>query len=184
MTLEPELLVLGAVIGSNNFATALALGALGQEVRRRRIVLVFGAFEFAVPLAGLWLGRRASAAVADAADWVGPGLLALLGLWTILSAVRSRRSAEALAAQATRWGGLLALSAGLSLDNLIVGFSLGLRAMEPLALATTIALFSMGFAWLGLRLGGRARERHRRASEAATGLLLIALAAALAAGWI
>ncbi|HUG45987.1 MAG TPA: manganese efflux pump, partial [Sphingomicrobium sp.] len=71
-----ELLILGAIIGSNNFATALALGALGQKVRRWRIVLTFGLFEFFIPLLGLWLGQRASGFVAGSVDWLGPALLA------------------------------------------------------------------------------------------------------------
>jgi len=40
----------------------------------------------------------------------------------------------------------------------------------------------MTFAWLGLQLGNRARETHRKLAEAGTGLLLIALAATMAAG--
>lgn len=184
MTYWPQLLILGAVIGSNNFATALALGSLGQAGRQWRVVPVFGAFEFTFPLLGLWLGRRASSYIAEAAGWLGPALLAALGIWTIVSALRGQRSAEEIAARATTWLGLLALSAALSLDNLVVGFSLGLGTIEPLLLAATIAIFSMTFAWLGLRLGRRAQERSRRLAEAGTGLLLIVLAAAVAAGWI
>jgi hypothetical protein len=37
-----DLLILGFVIGSNNFAVALALGALGQSSRVYRVMLVFG----------------------------------------------------------------------------------------------------------------------------------------------
>ncbi|MFW5633515.1 MAG: manganese efflux pump MntP family protein [Erythrobacter sp.] len=179
-----ELLILGVVIGSNNFAVSLALGSLGQKVRRWRIVFTFGSFEFAIPLLGMWLGQQASSAIADAAGWLGPTLLALLGIWTVAVAWRSQETAEELASRTTTWGGLLMLSAGLSLDNLLVGFSLGLREADPLAIAATIAVFSMTFAWLGLQLGNRARETHRKWAEAGTGLLLIALAAAMATGAI
>lgn len=180
----PELLLLGAIIGSNNFATSLALGSLGQEIRRWRVIAVFGLFEFTIPLLGLWLGQRASGALSDFAGRLGPALLVGLGLWSIAAALRSRRESERLADRVTTWGGLMLLSAGLSVDNLIVGFSIGLGETEPLLLAGTIALFSMSFAYIGLKLGGRARDHHRKAAEIATGALLIGLGAALAAGLI
>lgn len=177
-----ELLILGAVIGSNNLATALALGSLGQKVRRWRVVSVFGLFEFCVPLLGMMLGQRASTSFAGTFDWLGPALLALLGAWTIFSAARPRQEAKQLASRVTSWSGLIALSAGLSVDNLIVGFSLGLGKVEPLILAATIAVFSMAFALIGLSLGHRAQEGHRRFAGMATGLLLIGLAVAMIGG--
>ena len=177
-----NLLILGVIIGSNNFATALALGSLGQKVRRWRIILIFGLFEFCIPLVGLMLGQRTSKYFAGLLNWLGPTLLALLGSWTIYSALRNRQKANQLASQVTSWRGLITLSAGLSVDNLIVGFSLGLEEQEPLVLAGTIAGFSMTFAWIGLNLGHLAKENHRRFAMAATGVLLIGLAIATATG--
>lgn len=179
-----ELLLLGAIIGSNNFATALALGTLGQQVRRWRVVLVFGLFEFCIPLLGLALGRHASTRFEAMFDWVGPALLALLGVWTIITASRSKKQAKQLASRVTSWWGLIALSAGLSVDNLIVGFSLGLSEVQPLLLALTIAAFSMVFALIGLHLGHRAHESHRRLAGIATGILLVGLAIAVAIGFL
>ncbi|WP_157668150.1 hypothetical protein [Croceicoccus marinus] len=66
-----ELLIFGAVIGSTNCATALAFGPLGMRVCRYRVLPVFGTFEFAPPLFGLWLGRQASSFIAEAAEWLG-----------------------------------------------------------------------------------------------------------------
>ena len=73
------------VIGSNNFAVALALGALGQAKRRFRIVLVFVAFEFLIPLAGIMLGEAVAGAIGTHANAVGAVLLCTLGLLTMIS---------------------------------------------------------------------------------------------------
>ncbi len=70
------------------------------------------------------------------------------------------------------------LAGGLSIDNLIVGFSLGLGSIEPLALASTIALFSVAFTWIGLEMGARAQKSYERFAKIAAGLLLLALAGA------
>ncbi|MDX1580471.1 MAG: manganese efflux pump, partial [Alphaproteobacteria bacterium] len=156
----------------------LALGAVGARSRRWRILIAFGVFEFFVPLAGLWLGREVSELIADAADWTGPMLLAGLGCWALLKA-REGSLGENLNVEAiTSWKGLLALASGLSIDNLIVGFSIGLGRLDPLALATTIALFSIVFTQIGLEIGQRAKGNHEVAARMVAGLLLIALAVA------
>jgi len=177
-----RLLILGVVIGSNNLAAGLALGALGQADRARRIVAVFGLFEFCVPLAGLALGRAFSRWMERQAGWVSILLLLAVGLWMLWTSRRSGSRDERLARRATTWGGLALLSAGLSLDNLVVGFSLGLRAYDPWAIAATIAGFSMLFTWAGLRAGDAGRRRWEQWASALAGLLLIAVAGLEAAG--
>lgn len=179
-----ELVVLGVVIGANNFAASLALGALGQRVRRWRIVAVFGAFEFVIPLVGIWLGRRAASLVAEQAGWLGPALLAGVGVWTVVAAQRESGREERYARRATTWRGLMVLAALLSVDNLVVGFGLGLGGASPLLLAATIAAFAMVSALVGMKIGATARNRHERMAETAAGLLLLALAAATWFDWI
>ena len=178
------LLAFGIAIGANNFTVALTLGGMGQRKRQGRILLAFGVFEFFVPLIGVWLGQQASKTFADQASWIGPTLLALLGLVTIFTARRSRKDRQALARTVTSWLGLIILSAGLSIDNLIVGFGLGLGGISPLALATTIACCSVSFAWLGLLVGHRVHKNYEVAGNLTTGVLLLVLAGATLAGWI
>ena len=177
-----SLVILGVIIGFNNFATALALGSIGQEKRLWRILTVFAVFEFSVPLIGLWLGQSAAKPFMDASSWLGPALLAALGVLTLVQSARDTHDQKRLAAKITTWRGLIFLSAGLSLDNLVIGFSLGLRGMPALLLATTAMIFSVTFAWIGLKLGGRSRRSYEKVTEAITGVLLLALASAQGAG--
>jgi len=179
-----ELLTLGIVVGSNNFATSLALGSLGQSHRRLRIVLVFAVFEFSVPLVGLALGRRISGQLADRVEWLGPALIAGLGLWTLLVSTRRTADAEKLARWLSSWRGLVALSAGLSVDNLVVGFGLGLGGVPVLLTATVIMLCSATFAWAGLHLGAMGRRHFEAPAEAVSGVLLLAVAGMIALGWL
>ncbi len=179
-----QLLVLGVVVGSNNFATSLALGSLGQADRRLRILTVFAAFEFGVPLLGLALGRRISGQLAEQATWLGPLLIAGLGIWTLLVSTRITPDAKRMARWLSSWRGLIALSAGLSLDNLVVGFGLGLGGVPALLTATVIMLCSVVFAWIGLRLGAMGRRDFETPAEAISGVLLLAVAWMVWAGWI
>jgi putative Mn2+ efflux pump MntP len=178
------LFILGLVIGSNNLAAALALGALGQSRQRRRVITVFGVFEFFIPLVGIWLGHKASVWIVDQAGWVGAILLGALGFWSVIAAIRHQPSDEQFAQRITTWRGLILLAVGLSSDNLIIGFSLGLRRTEPLVVASTIATFSMVFTWLGMKLGGSARRHWESRAELGAGLLLLGLAVASWVGWI
>jgi len=179
-----ELLVLGIVVGSNNFATTLALGSLGQTDRRWRILLVFAVFEFGVPLLGLALGRSASVYVANQIDWLSPLLIAGLGLWTLLISTRSTRDQKKLARWLSSWRGLVLLSAGLSLDNLVVGFSLGLGQVPIFTTATVIMMCSVAFAWTGLRLGALGRREYESYAEMISGLLLLGVAWMVWTGWL
>ncbi len=178
------LAIFGLVIGANNLTVALALGAIGQRRNQGRILLVFAGFEFSVPLIGVWLGQQMADTLAACADWLGPVLLAGLGMATLISAQGSPRDREKLARTVTSWRGLISLSAGLSVDNLVAGFGLGLGGVSPLALAITIMCFSVVFAWIGLQVGHRVKQDYEKAGSTAAGLLLIVLAGAVLFGWI
>lgn len=179
-----SLLILGVVIGSNNLATALALGALDQYPRRWRIVPVFGVFEFCIPLLGMWVGKELSDELAENGVWVAAGLLIALGLTAIYSGFRNSSKDEVFSRRLTSIPGLIVLAAGLSIDNAIVGFSLGLKDSEPFLVASTISIFAMAFTLLGLKLGKEANRKWEQYAQFGAGLLLLALAGATALGWI
>lgn len=179
-----ELLILGVVIAANNAAVALALGALGHYPRRWRIIGVFGVFEFFVPLLGLWVGRTTAVWIEEEVAWVGTLLLLALGLWTFASSFRQAPPEEAYAPYLTSWTGLMALAAGLSVDNLVIGFSLGLGEATALLIATTICGFSVTFTWVGLTVGRYAGSAYRHYLSMLAGLVLIALAIGRALHWI
>lgn len=177
-----ELLLLGAAIGANNLAVALALGALGQWHRRWRVAGAFTVSEFAIPLVGLAIGTAASQVLAGAGRWLGAGLLAALGLWTLRPARDPRRD-ERMARRVTTWRGLAVLAVGLGLDNLLVGFSIGVPGgVSPLALAATIAAFAFVFTLGGMRLGAVGRRRWEGLAQRGAGVALVVVAAAVATG--
>lgn len=178
-----DFIILGVIIGSNNLAVALTLGAQGQAERRFRVMLVFGLFEFFVPLVGIWLGSATAEAIGLRTNVIGALLLVGLGLTAVIGGIRDQRADEELARRVTRWRGLVLLAACLSADNLVVGFSLGLGQANPLAVATTIAFFSVLFTWAGMRLGRDSRHRWERAAKIGAGALLVGLGLAGGVGW-
>lgn len=179
-----DFLILGVVIGSNNLAVALALGAMGQAARRFRIMLVFGVFEFVMPLLGIGLGAATARAISLHMNIIGAMLLSALGLLTVIGGVRNRSQDEKLAKNVTQWRGLVFLALGLSIDNVVIGFSLGLGRADPLAVATTIACFSVLFTWIGMRLGRESRRGWERVAKIGAGMLLMGFGVANGMGWL
>jgi manganese efflux pump family protein len=177
------LLTLGVVIGANNLSAALALGALGHGKHRWRIVGIFAVFEFTAPLLGAMLGQSLAQQVTDRVPWLGAALLIGLGMLVLASLLRRGHADKRLRRLSTSWVGLMVLGTGLSADNLVVGFSLGLESISPLALATTIVVFSSVFTFIGVTVGKDLHRRWEQAAEIASGLLLIALGIAVALGW-
>jgi len=179
-----EWIVLGVVIGANNFAVALALGGAGQRRHRWRITGTFAVFEFFVPLVGVLIGRGLATTLAGFGNWLAVTLLLAIGAWTVVGALRESVDASELAAKVASGRLLVALAAGLSVDNLVTGFALGVVGAPALLLATVVTLTAVLFTLLGLELGGRGRHMYPRTVGAASGVLLIVLAVAVGAGWL
>lgn len=175
------LIALVLPLGLDTFAVAAALGVLGATpATRLRISIMFPAFEAAMPLIGLAVGAPLAHAIGESADYVAIGVLLAFGLYTLLgSEDREQRMISRLAD--ARGPGVLVLGLSISLDELAIGFTLGLlRLPVPLVIAL-IALQALIFVQLGLRLGNRLSGRLREAAERLPGLALTTLAVVLLA---
>lgn len=170
-----DLTILGIVIASNNFSFSLGLGALGVNKYHWRIVLVFTVVEFIVPLLGLILGRFISSLIGDYASTFGSLILTLLGLYTLISAFKAKDVSEKVKMKIVSVKGITLVALGLSLDNLIVGFGLGLGEVHPLALSLMIAAFSFLFTLIGLKIGKYLKKHWSNYVEVFAGILLILL---------
>ena len=181
-----QLLFLGAIIGSNNLAAALALGSLGQKEYRYRAVLVFGIFEFLMPLFGMYLGRQISTSVGEIAQYVAPALLAGLGFFAFYEAFFKEKTSQETADKLASWKGLILMEIGLSMDNLVAGFSLGLNDSKGSVwlLAAIISAFAMFYTYVGMSVGDKGKRSWETSAKAFTGALLLGLAAASLLGWL
>jgi manganese efflux pump family protein len=169
-------------LGVDTFALAAAVGTsrpIGSA--RWRISAVFVLVEGGMPLVGLALGASLGQALGSVADYLSGGLLVLLGgyLWWAEDddAGKAHRltSAQGLA--------LAGLALSISLDELAVGFSLGLGAggTASAAIVAVIALQTLVVSQLGLSFGVRISERWRECVEGVAGLMLLVLGGVLLA---
>jgi putative Mn2+ efflux pump MntP len=173
----PTALKLAGVVlplGLDTFAVALALGLAGLPPgQRRRLSLLFAGFEAAMPLLGVVLGAPLGDAIGSAADYIAAGLILALGLYMLL--VEDDGEDRLLSLSRSGVIGAAALGLSISLDELAIGFSAGLLRLPIGAMVVAIAVQAFVVTQIGLRLGGRAGEGMREASERLAALALLAL---------
>jgi len=176
-----KLVALVVPLGLDTFAVAAALGIVGvSPARRLRISLLFSAFEAGMPLIGLALGAPLGSAIGGGADFIAIGVLLAFGLYTLLTPERNEEQRLARLSQLSGVGALL-LGVSISLDELAIGFTLGLLRLPAGLVIILIALQAFVVAQLGLRLGSRLSERLREGAERLAGAALSALGMVLLA---
>lgn len=182
---EWKLLILGVVIGSNNLAVAFAFGTMDTRPYWWRIIVVFGIFEFVIPLVGILIGQQFSTFIASYASFIGGGILVIFGLFMIYKNFKYNKKEESnLLKKATSWLGIISLSAGLSVDNLIVGFSMGLQNFHPLTISAVIAGSSVLFTFIGLNTGKHVKHHFRKVTDTVAAFLLLLLGIATIFEWL
>jgi putative Mn2+ efflux pump MntP len=163
-------------LGLDTFAVAAALGVRGLPRRQRlRVSLLMSSFEMAMPVVGLLLGHALGRLVGSAADYVAIGVLALLGAWML---IHEEKDESERVAQLARGQGLMLLGLGMSisLDELAIGFTIGLLHLSLWLAVVLIGVQAFLFAQIGLRLGARLNETLRERAEQLAGLALLGLA--------
>jgi putative Mn2+ efflux pump MntP len=133
-----------------------------------------------MPLVGLALGAPLGHAIGDVADYVAIGILIAFGLYTLFS---DEAEEEAKVSELSTSSGLAMIALGLSvsLDELAIGFTLGLLRVPVLPVLIAIAAQAFVMSQLGLRVGARLGERVREGAERLAGIALTAVGAFLLA---
>jgi putative Mn2+ efflux pump MntP len=167
-------------LGLDTFAVAAALGAAGSLTGRDRlrVSVLFVVFEGGMPLIGLAAGAPLARTIGPVADYLAVAALIGLGAWMVLAG-RDGEDAEeekrAVRLKMTHGVAILALGVSISLDELAIGFTLGLARLPLLAVIVAIAVQTLVAVQLGLYLGVRIGERIREGAERLAGVALIAL---------
>jgi len=165
-------------LGVDTLAVAAAIGAL--RVRgwaRLRVSLIFVVFEAGMPLIGVAIGAPLARVVGGVADYLAIAVLIALGLWMLLS--RGDDDDRAGRLLAARGLPLIGLGLSISLDELAIGFSLGLTGLPIAAVVVAIAVQTLVVSQLGMAIGDRLAERFRETLERIAGAALILLGLAL-----
>ena len=165
------LLLVGFSVGLDNFAISVAMGLSGISKKHRiRNSLVFCAFETGMPLIGFFVGRGASGPLGGSANILGAGLLIVTGLYAILQDFISHEGKESTPNSLRR---LFIMGLSISIDSLIVGFSLGATKEPIVETVLIIGIFSIILSLIGMEVGSRLKSSVESYSELFSGIILI-----------
>ena len=177
-----KLLAFVLPLGLDSFAVAAAIGATQVTTmwQRLRISMVFVIFEGGMPLIGLGLGTALARGIGHVASYLAGAAVIAIGAWMLLAASKDE---EEKASRLTSSLGLalIALGISISLDELAIGFTIGLAHLPVTAVIVAIALQAFIAAQLGLAVGARIGERWRERAKQVAGIALILLGAYLIA---
>ncbi len=166
-------------LGLDSFVVAAAIGLVGvTPAQRWRIGGLFALFEGGMPVIGLLAGGPLGHALGTAADYVAIAVLLAFGTFTLV------RDDEDELGRARRFAGArgrtaLLLGLSVSLDELAIGFTLGLLRLPVLPVLIVIAVQAFVVSQLGIMLGKRLSETFREVAEKLAGVALIGLAVVL-----
>jgi len=174
-----KLLAFVLPLGLDSFAVAAAIGAvqMADWRQRLRISLIFVIFEGGMPLIGLGLGSALARGIGHVASYLAAAAVVGIGAW-MLVADEEEKADRVIS---TRGVALVALGISISLNELAIGFSIGLARLPVTAIIIAIAVQAFLAAQLGLALGSRIGDRWRERAERIAGIALILLGAYLIA---
>ena len=161
----------------DTFVISAALGMAGLPQKRRLYTsATFAFFEGLMPAVGVLLGRGVDHLVGAYAAYVAAVIILVAGLLMLKPARdEDKELGNARIISKTKGMAMLYLGLSISIDEVAIGFSLGLLGI-PLILATVLIaaqafIASQAGLWLGYKLDAKFRER----SEQIAGSFLIAL---------
>ena len=175
-------LILAALaVGLGNFGASIGIGLSGVAPSTRiRVSLVFGVFEAGMPLIGLLAGRDVAHTLGDAARYAGGALLVAIGAWQLIQTARlSKKGVRAPPIGTSR---LILTALALSMDNLVVGFGLGVEHVSVVAALAVFAAVSVVLSLLGLEFGRRFAAVVEVGSQYLAGAVLVAVGILVAVG--
>jgi len=156
-------------LGMDTLVLSISLGFM-QPKGKLRIALTFACAEAVMPLIGLLIGRGTGALVGTYANLIGGVVLLAVAVWLVFFADEDDEE-EKLARQLVGWT-LVVTALSISLDELAVGFSIGLIGV-PIALTIMlIAAQAFVFTFLGLTFGRRIKPLLGEWSEKLAGIVL------------
>ncbi len=169
-------------VGLSNFAAAIGIGLSGVDARKRlRVGLTFGVFEAVMPVIGIVIGHNLSGSFGHVGRYLGGGLLVATGAFTVWKSRRESGEQESGAGELDM-SRLLITAFALSIDNLVVGFALGVYPVPAILAGAVVAVTSVALSLIGLELGSRLGRGVEKWADEIGGVVLALVGIALAFG--
>lgn len=168
-----KMLVFVLSLGIDTLFISISLGAIKIK-GKWKIAAVFVCAEAIMPLIGLLAGKGAGKLIGHWASVIGGVLLIGVAIWLIFFEDEDEdedEEEEKLELNLFGWA-LILTALSISLDELAVGFSIGLVGVPVALTIVLIALQSFLFTFLGLTFGSKIKSYMGEWSEKMAGIVL------------
>jgi len=170
-------------LSADAFAVSVSSGICVKELKFRhalRASLVFGFFQFGMPILGWILGGTFKIYIEKFDHWIAFALLAFVGGRMLKEAFEieepsSCSDEEAKKKSILNWGTLVVLAVATSIDALAVGLSYSMLGELILIPALIIGSITFIVCMIGTEFGKRLGARFERWAEVFGGLVLIGI---------
>ena len=154
------------------FAVAVCKGLALKKATVRQALLVgvwFGGFQALMPLVGFWLGSNFQSLIENIDHWIAFILLGIIGFNMIRE---SREEAETVDASFSVRA-MFPLAVATSIDALAVGITFSFLKVSIIPAVSLIGITTFILSAIGLVLGNRFGCKYKSKAEVAGGIILI-----------
>ncbi|MBQ8537687.1 MAG: manganese efflux pump [Clostridia bacterium] len=154
------------------FAVAICKGLSVQKVKAKHCLICgayFGIFQGLMPLIGYFLGSSFQQAIESIDHWIVFGLLALIGL----NMIRESRDQDECIDCSFALKAMFPLALATSIDALAVGVSFAFLKVDIVYAVTFIAVITFCISAVGVKLGQAFGSRSRSKAEFFGGVVLV-----------
>ena len=172
-----ELFILAVGLSMDAFAVAVCKGlALGKVRFRQMLVpgLWFGVFQALMPLIGYFLGSRFEKYIVSVDHWIAFVLLAGIGVNMIREAFKDEES-ESDQDASLSVKAMLPMAVATSIDALAVGITFAFLQVRIVPAVSFIGCVTFLLSMLGVKVGSVFGAKYRKGAEIAGGVILILL---------
>lgn len=170
-----QTLLIAVSLAMDAFAVSVSTGIAVPNFGPRQAVRIgawCGFFQFAMPLAGWFLGSSVKEYIEAVDHWIAFGLLALIGGNMIREALSDGEEAAVTDLSARR---LFLLALATSIDALAVGVTLAFTQVNILVSAAVIGVVAFLLAMLGGLLGRRLGQLFQKRATLLGGVVLVGI---------
>ncbi|MBP0725378.1 manganese efflux pump [Bacillus sp. RG28] len=156
-------------LGIDTLMLSISLGFIKTK-GKVKIALTFATAEALMPLIGLFIGKGAGHLIGSWASLIGGLALLSVAVWLIFFEDEDDQE-EKLERNLVGWT-LILTALGISLDEMAVGFSIGLIGVPIVLTISLIALQAFIFTFLGLTFGSKLKPFLGEWAEKLAGIVL------------
>ncbi|MCL2285867.1 MAG: manganese efflux pump MntP family protein [Firmicutes bacterium] len=173
----PQLFLLALALAMDAFAVAICIGLTAPKFRIRNAVIVglyFGVFQAIMPLIGYWAGGVFAERITALDHWIAFAILAFLGVKMIVGSFKNddEPGKEVCLGVAA----MFPLAIATSIDALAAGVTFAFARVSIVPAIVLIGVIAFIMSALGVKLGEFVGLKFKSKAELLGGIILVALA--------